>query len=156
MTDRARGVAAASRLPPHSFPVRVYYEDTDAAGIVYYANYLKYAERARTEMMRGYGVAHAEMVERDGVMFAVRRCEIDYLRPARLDDLLDVETRLVEVGGATIDAEQIVRRAGDDLVRIRIRLACLDARGRPARLPAAVRATLAGAGPAPNSRTPNL
>ena len=156
MTDRARGVSAAAQLPPHSFPVRVYYEDTDAAGIVYYASYLKYAERARTEMMREFGVAHAAMVEQDGVMFAVRRCEIDYLRPARLDDLLDVETRLVEVGGATIDAEQVVRRSGDDLVRIRIRLACLDGRGRPARLPAAVRATLAGAGQAPHSRTPNL
>lgn len=132
-----------AQMQPHSFPVRVYYEDTDAAGIVYYANYLKYAERARTEMMREAGVPHQTMVEREGVMFAVRHCEIDYLRPARLDDLLEVETRLLEVGGATVDAEQVVRRAGDDLVRIRVRLACLDSRGRPARMPASIRTALA-------------
>lgn len=147
MTECAHGESAVAHLPPHSFPIRVYYEDTDAAGIVYYANYLKYAERARTEMMRDAGVSHAAMVEREGVMFAVRRCEVDYLRPARLDDLLEVETRLVDVGGATIEAEQVVRRAGDVLVRIRIRLACLDSRGRPARLPAPIRATLAAGRP---------
>jgi acyl-CoA thioester hydrolase len=143
MIERARQSRTAVDMPPHSFPIRVYYEDTDAAGIVYYANYLKYAERARTEMMREAGVPHQTMVERDGVMFAVRRCEVDYIRPARLDDLLDVETRLLEVGGATLEAEQVVRRAADDLVRIRIRLACLDGRGRPARLPASIRAALA-------------
>jgi acyl-CoA thioester hydrolase len=145
MTERRRGVRKTPQLPPHRYALRVYYEDTDAGGIVYYANYLKFAERARTEMMRDAGVPHAAMVARDGVSFAVRRCEVDYLSPARLDDLLDVETRLIEVGGASLEAEQIVRRDGDDLARIRIRLACLDAKGRPSRLPAPVRAALAAA-----------
>jgi acyl-CoA thioester hydrolase len=129
--------------------MRVYYEDTDAGGIVYYANYLKFAERARTEMMRLSGVPHAEMVARDGVMFAVRRCEVDYLRAARLDDLIEVESRLLAVGGASIELLQVVRRDGDDLVRIRIRLACIDARGRAARLPISVRAALAAAASTP-------
>lgn len=143
MTERRRRARVPAALPPHRYALRVYYEDTDAAGIVYHANYLKFAERARTEMMREAGVPHAAMVEREKVMFAVRRCEVDYLRPARLDDLLDVETRLVEIGGATVGIEQIVRRAGDDLARLRIDLACLDVNGRPSRLPASVRAVLA-------------
>ena len=148
MTETARRQEAAAQLPVHRYSSRVYYEDTDAGGIVYHANYLRFAERARTEMMRAAGVPHAEMVARDGVMFAVSRCEVDYLRPARLDDLLDIETRLVEVGRATVDLEQIVRREGVDLARIRIRLACVDANGRPTRVPAAVRAAMAGAPPA--------
>lgn len=143
--DRRRS-AAPLGVPSHRHALRVYYEDTDAGGIVYYANYLKFAERARTEMMRQAGVPHAEMVARDGVMFAVRRCEVDYLGSARLDDLLDIETRLLKVGGASLEAEQIIRRDGDDLARLRIRLACIDRDGRPARLPAAVRAALAAAG----------
>lgn len=130
--------------PPaeHRFPVRVYYEDTDAGGVVYYANYLRFAERARTEMMREMGADHAEMVRRHGLSLAVRRCEIDYLRPAHLDDLLEVGTRLVACGGATLDAEQVVRRKREDLVRLRIRLACIGPAGRPARLPAPVRSLL--------------
>src|SRR6202041_3544965 len=88
----ARGRGAVSA---HHFPVRVYYEDTDAAGIVYYANYLKFAERARTEMMRESGSNHRELGEAFDAAFAVSRCEIDYLKPALLDDLLTVETRVL-------------------------------------------------------------
>lgn len=128
--------------PPHCFPVRVYYEDTDAGGIVYYANYLKFAERARTEMMRAAGASHSGMVNRFGCSFAVRRCEVDYIRPARLDDLLDVETRILELGGATIDAEQLVMRDGTELARIRIRLACITATGRAVRIPAEIRTAI--------------
>ena len=124
----------------HRFPVRVYYEDTDAGGIVYYANYLKFAERARTEMLRDMGAPCVDLVRRQGLSFAVRRCEVDYLRPARLDDRLEVETRLLGVGGATLDAEQTVRR--DDDVLVRVRLACMSSAGRPARLPAALRSVL--------------
>ena len=119
----AEPAAAASGVidgGTHVYPVRVYYDDTDAAGIVYYANYLRMAERARTEMLRTLGAAPAEIAAAHDVNFAVRRCEIDFLRPARLDDLLDVETRLLELGGASVDAEQIVKRDGADLVRLRI------------------------------------
>ena len=80
-------------------PLRVYYEDTDAAGIVYHANYLKFAERGRTEMLRELGFEHSASREESGTLFTVRRCSIDYLAPARLDDALTVDTRVVEIGG---------------------------------------------------------
>jgi acyl-CoA thioester hydrolase len=131
-----------ARAPAHEFQVRVYYEDTDAAGLVYYANYLKFAERARTEMLRQQGTDHATMLRSTGLGFVVRHCEIDYVKPARLDDLLRVTTRVAAVGGATLDLDQDVLRGHDILVCIRIGLALLGAAGRPARLPATLRAAL--------------
>ena len=97
-------------------PVRVYYEDTDAAGIVYYANYLKFAERGRTEMMRQLGFAHSGIRQESGIIFTVRRLSADYRMPARLDDALTVDTRIVEVGAATLLLDQEIRRAGVLLV----------------------------------------
>src|SRR3954464_10182086 len=96
--------------PPsiHRFGVRVYYEDTDAGGVVYHATYLRYAERARTEALRDAGIPHAELVERFGLMFMVRRAEIDYVRAAVLDDLLVIETETMDVGGATVLLRQAV------------------------------------------------
>ena len=133
----------------HVFPVRVYYEDTDAAGIVYYVNYLKFAERARTEMLRLLGRGQQQMMEREGVAFAVKSCRIEYFRPARLDDALEVRTGLVEVGGASLKLRQRVLRdrgdgRGSDLLAdILIRLAVVDRTGKPTRLPADLRAALA-------------
>ncbi len=124
----------------HRFAVRVYYEDTDAAGMVYYANYLKFAERARTEWMRLLGVSHSELGADTGAGWAVRRCEIDYLRPARLDDELEVCTRILGLGGASAEIEQVVRRDGVDIARLALTLAFITPAGRPARLPAALRA----------------
>jgi len=126
----------------HRWPVRVYYEDTDAAGIVYYANYLKFAERARTELMRHAGSSHSEMMETFDAAFAVARCEIDYLKPARLDDLLTVETRIIEIGAAVIRLDQRVLKEGELLASLNIRIACLNRKGRPQRLPEPVRAAL--------------
>lgn len=120
-------------------PVRVYYEDTDAAGIVYYANYLKFAERARTEMMRDLSGGHYAQMLADGMAFVVRRCIVDYAKPARLDDLLEVHSRALHVGAASLSAEQIVRRDGEELVGIEVKLGCVDANGRPARIPAGLR-----------------
>lgn len=127
----------------HRFQIRVYYEDTDVAGMVYYANYLKYAERARTEMLRAAGSSHGEMAERYDTVFAVSRCEVDYLRPALLDDLLTVETRVVDVGAALIRLDQRVLRGEELLTRIMIRIACLNRKGRPLRLADPVRESLA-------------
>ncbi|MGE0118236.1 MAG: tol-pal system-associated acyl-CoA thioesterase [Dongiaceae bacterium] len=127
----------------HRFPVRVYYEDTDAAGIVYYANYLKFAERARSEWLRELGDAERAALTAGGLVFVVRRCAVDYLQPARLDDLLEVETRVTAFAGATLELQQIVRRAALDLVVLQVALACVNAAGRPARLPAVLRAALA-------------
>jgi acyl-CoA thioester hydrolase len=130
----------------HRFPIRVYYEDTDAAGMVYYANYLRFAERARTEMMREAGSSHSEMIETFDTLFAVSRCEVDYLKPARLDDLLSVETRVMEVGGAVVRLDQRIQRDGDLLARLIIRIACLNRKGRPQRLPEPVRVALTAYG----------
>jgi len=127
----------------HRYQLRVYYEDTDAAGIVYYANYLKFIERARTEMMREAGVSHSHLMASRGIAFIVRRCLADFRAPARLDDLLEVRTRLLALGGASIDAEQVVWHGQDSLVRCEIRLACIDRTGRPVRLPEEVHAALA-------------
>ncbi|MFO1060476.1 MAG: tol-pal system-associated acyl-CoA thioesterase [Dongiaceae bacterium] len=134
--------AGGDRLGAHRLGVRVYYEDTDAGGIVYHANYLRFAERARTEMMRHHGPSHAEMIATAGVAFAVRRCAVEYLRPARLDDWLEVESVVMGVGAATLDLRQTVRRGAETLTELDVRLVCIDTAGRPARLPPPVRAAL--------------
>jgi acyl-CoA thioester hydrolase len=127
----------------HVFPLRVYYEDTDAGGVVYHANYLRFAERARSEMLRALGIPHTQMLRDDGLAWTVSRCEVDFVRPARLDDALEVHSRLLEIGGASLWAEQIVRRDKNDCARLKLRLACVDGTGRPARLPDSVRGALA-------------
>lgn len=126
----------------HVFPVRVYYEDTDAGGVVYYANYLKFAERARTELLRLAGMNQSAILAEDGVAFAVRHCAADFLKPARLDDALAIHTRVVAVNGASVEMHQAVRRDGEDMVRLRIKLACMTKPGRASRIPAPVRAVL--------------
>jgi len=129
-------------LPIHSFPLRVYYEDTDAAGMVYHANYLKFAERGRSEMLRSFGFPHRKLAAEDGVGFAVRRCSVDYLAPARLEDALTVDTTLAGIGAATLTVHQQIRRDGQLLVDIDMLVACIGRDGRPRRLPSALRAAL--------------
>lgn len=132
-----------AEAPAHRFPVRVYWEDTDASGIVYHASYLRFAERARTELLRQIGLHQAALLAEEGVAFAVRRCEIDYLAPARLDDALEVETRVAVMARASLSLEQVIRRSGAVLARLLLRVACLDRAGRPVRLPSLVRASFA-------------
>ena len=123
----------------HIHPIRVYFEDTDAGGMVYYANYLKFAERARTEMLRSAGISHAEMVAQDGLMLVVKRCVAEYHRSARLDDELSVETRVSAVAGASILLDQAVRRGSETLVEITVTIACVTKEGRATRLPERLR-----------------
>lgn len=126
----------------HRFEVRVYYEDTDLAGIVYYANYLKFIERARSEWVRGAGVDQVRLRADRGLVFAVRRVEADYLRPAVFDDLLEVRTALVEVGGARLVLDQDIWRGEERLFAARVVLVCVGADMRAARIPAELRAVL--------------
>jgi acyl-CoA thioester hydrolase len=126
----------------HVFPVRVYYEDTDAGGVVYYANYLKFAERARTEMMHLLADGYGELLADGEIAFAVRRCEADFLAPARLDDLLEVRTTVTDASGSSVTAEQVIRHDESDITRLRMRLACVNQAGRPTRIPSALRAAL--------------
>jgi len=126
-------------IPPngrHCYAIRVYYEDTDAGGVVYHATYLRYAERARTEALRDLGVPHTEMVGRFGVMFMVRRLEVDYQRGARLDEALTVETEVLEAGGATVRLRQTVRNKDGVCAVLAVRLACVRLEGnKPGRIP---------------------
>ena len=120
---------------PHTFPLRVYYEDTDAQGIVYHANYLKFTERARTEMMRDAGFDHAAFAQTEGSFFVMRKAEIDYLAPARLDDLLIVETAVVQIGNASVTLQQNIVRNGQIVVESRVVLVCINKDGKPVRVP---------------------
>ncbi|MGI3163308.1 tol-pal system-associated acyl-CoA thioesterase [Pseudooceanicola sp. 200-1SW] len=123
----------------HRFDLRVYYEDTDLAGIVYYANYLKFIERARSEWVRDLGIDQAAMKAETGQVFAVRRVVADYLAPARFDDRLTVETRVQKVTPARITLTQDVLRAEERLFASEVTLVALDARGGATRLPAVLR-----------------
>ena len=127
----------------HRFPLRVYYEDTDLAGIVYYANYLKFIERGRSEWVRALGIDQTRLRADRGIVFAVRRVEADYLAPARFDDLLAVETRAVALTGARIVLDQTVLRGTERLFQARVTLVCLTETGAPARVPADIRPLLA-------------
>jgi acyl-CoA thioester hydrolase len=126
----------------HRFDCRVYYEDTDLAGIVYYANYLRFIERARSEWVRSLGIDQGRLRAERGIVFAVRRVEADYLRPARFDDLLTVQTRATRLTAARIELAQDVRRGDERLFAAAVVLVCLTAAGTPARVPREVAARL--------------
>ncbi|MBQ0805550.1 MAG: tol-pal system-associated acyl-CoA thioesterase [Sulfitobacter sp.] len=122
----------------HTLPIRVYYEDTDMAGIVYYANYLRYIERARSDWVREVGIDQLEM-KADGVVFAVRRVEADYIAPAVFDDLLEVRTWATSIGPARMEMAQEVWRGDTVLFRAAVTIVCISASGKPCRLPAKLR-----------------
>lgn len=123
----------------HHFPVSVYYEDTDAGGIVYHANYLRFMERGRSEMLRYLGFEHRVLLAEEGVSFAVRGMTIEFVTPGRLDDRLEVETRITDIGGASFCVAQEVRRDGVLLAEANLKLVVITPAGKAARLPKAVR-----------------
>lgn len=125
------------------WPVRVYWEDTDAGGVVYYANYLKFMERARSEWLRSKGFEQDALRDQSGVIFVVRRVEIDYLAPARFNDALDVSVVLHEAGRASLVVRQELLRGGERLARAEVTLACVDAaRFKPVKMPEPLLQTL--------------
>ncbi|HEY9145709.1 MAG TPA: tol-pal system-associated acyl-CoA thioesterase [Thiobacillus sp.] len=118
------------------WPVRVYWEDTDAGGVVYYANYLKFMERARSEWLRSFGFEQDVLREEAGVVFVVRRVEIDYLSPARFNEQLEVSVNLHEMGRASLSVRQELMRGSDRLAEAVVTLACVDAaRFKPVKIP---------------------
>ncbi len=121
---------------PFAWPVRVYYEDTDAGGVVYYANYLKFTERARTEWLRNHGFEQTDLAQVYGVVFVVRAFAIEYLRPARFNDALQVTVELIKVGAGQIDLVQRVMRGHEELATAQVKVVCVRlATMRPVRLP---------------------
>ena len=127
----------------HILPLRIYYEDTDAQGIVYYANWLRFLERGRTELLRMIGLEHGALRAESGINWVVRRCTIDYLKPARLDEIVDIVTACGEMRGASLDMIQEARRGEEVLVRAELLVACMGESGRPARLPLQARNAIA-------------
>ena len=128
--------AALPQAEPFSWPVRVYYEDTDAGGVVYYANYLKFTERARTEWLRAMGFEQTDLAERHGIVFVVRSAAVEYLRPARFNDELRVGVELIKVGAGQIDLVQRVLRGEELLAVATVKVACVGLHTmRPTRIP---------------------
>jgi acyl-CoA thioester hydrolase len=128
----------------HHFPVRVYFADTDAAGMVYYANYFRFAERARTEMMRQAGFDHNELYKRLGLLLGVYACDARYVRPAWLDDVIEVRTQVIEVGGASMRLRQDMWREEEEIARLGVRLVCIGSNGKATLLPDDVRDKVQG------------
>ncbi|HEY5732820.1 MAG TPA: tol-pal system-associated acyl-CoA thioesterase [Methyloceanibacter sp.] len=129
----------------HVLPIRIYFEDTDFAGVVYHANFLKFCERGRTDFIRLLGIHHQELAAPDAgapAVFVVRRIEIDYLKPGRLDDVLEVVTRCAEIGGASLTLDQEVRRGDTVLARARVIVVLVSSSGKPQRIGTLIRSAL--------------
>jgi acyl-CoA thioester hydrolase len=139
---------------PQSLDVRVYYEDTDFSGVVYHASYLRFFERGRTELLRGLGVEHTRIFAggpAEGSHFVVRMMTIDFIRPALMDDLLRIETRIASVGGASIEMGQRILRGADVLVAAKVKIALVSG-GKPRRIPAELSASLLATASDPRGR----
>ena len=132
MTERWPLIAGRREGDAHVLPVRIYYEDTDAGGVVYHANYLRFCERGRSDFLRLLDIHHHGL---DDAGFVVRRMVCDFLMPAKLDDLVEVETRLLSFAGARLELDQRVTRNGGLLFSAAVTVALVDSRGRPKRLP---------------------
>ncbi len=141
MTIKVTAAQGAFGEGRHVFPIRVYYEDTDFSGIVYHANYLRFIERARTEMLREKDIHQGEILAGEKLFFVVARMNIDFLRPARMDDLLIVETRPAKIGAAILELDQIVRRDEEVLFTARVFIAAVS-NGKARRLPREIREKL--------------
>ena len=125
----------------HTFPVRVYYEDTDMGGVVYHANYLRFIERARSDWVRKLGNDQNAMRDA-GIVWVVRRIECDYIAAARFDDELVIETEMTSISGARLVMDQVVKRGDDVIFEAQVTAVCMNEKGRPVRLPAEIRALL--------------
>lgn len=143
--DKWPDIAGRIEGETHVLPVRVYFEDTDCAGVVYHANFIKFCERARSDFIRLLGIDAtrlAEPKEGEPAVFVVRRVEIDYLKPGRMDDLLEVVTTCAEIGSASLVLQQDVRRDGAPIVRARVTVVLVSRAGKPQRIGNLVREAL--------------
>jgi len=126
----------------HTFNCRVYYEDTDAAGIVYYANYLKFIERARTETLRKFGISQSVVKEKYGIIFVVKTIFADYCKPAKLDDFMEIRTVFLRFGTVSLELKQEIFVKENIIFKAQIKLGVLDSNGNPKRLPMSIKEKL--------------
>lgn len=126
----------------HHADYRIYYEDTDAGGVVYHANYIKFAERARSDALRELGISQHYLRETLHLLFVVRHCEIEFLAPTRLDDIITLTSRIRRFGHSSMQLEQIVRKETLELARLGVQIVCIDAGWKPTRIPADIRDAL--------------
>ncbi len=127
----------------HLLPVRIYYEDTDFSGVVYHANYVRYLERGRSDSLRLAGVHHRDLWAREEPLaFTVQRLEIDFVRPAQIDDILEVRTLYTRASGARVEARQAILRGQEEILRAHVFAACINREGRPRRMPPEVMETM--------------
>ena len=126
----------------HRFPTQIYWEDTDAVGTVYYANYLEFLERGLSDQVRGASIDQTALLDNEGVMFPMRLCEINYLQTSHLDDQIEVRTRVQKIGGANMEMGLDIHRGDEHTVRSKVRLACVGRSGRPQLLAAHICAAL--------------
>ena len=131
-------------MTAHNIDIRVYYEDTDAGGIVFYANYLRFAERGRTEYLRDLGYENKSLMDKQGVIFVVRKVEADYLTPSYLDDMLRMETSVIELKNASFKMKQSLFRHNELIFSVDVILVCVDRAGKPVRLPDELRTAMEG------------
>lgn len=125
-------------MSPAAFDFRVYYEDTDAGGVMYHASHLCFAERARTEWLRGLGIEQDVLRRESGIIFVVRRMKVEYLAPARLDDLLQVTSEIHHIGHTSLDLRQTIRRNSELLAELEVKIVAVGINGKPTRLPEAI------------------
>jgi acyl-CoA thioester hydrolase len=136
-------IADMSKSKVFSLPVRVYFQDTDAGGVVYHANYLNFMERARTEWLRAHGYSNAGLMKEFGVVFVVRSMKLDYLKPALLDDLLDVTAQIKDIGRSRLTLTQSILRRDEVLTEAEVHLVCVSlASFKPASVPEVLRMQL--------------
>ena len=145
--EPAAGLGGRLEGGAHILPVRIYFEDTDFSGVVYHGSYVRFMERGRTDYLRLLGVGHDALDKGEHgepLAFAVRRMTIEFLKPARIDDIIEIETSVGELGGARIVLAQTVRRGAELLVTAEVTVALINAAGQPRRIPEAVRERLSG------------
>jgi acyl-CoA thioester hydrolase len=145
MTETWPDLAGRIEGETHVLPIRVYFEDTDCAGVVYHANFLKFCERGRSDFIRLLGIEHqglADPEQGEPSVFVVRRVEIDYLKPGRMDDVLEIVTSCAEIGSASLVLRQDVRRDGTLIVSARVSVVLVSQAGKPQRLGAIIRGAL--------------
>jgi acyl-CoA thioester hydrolase len=146
--DLAGRIVTGAAGQHHVLPVRVYFEDTDAGGVVYHASYVRFAERGRTDFLRLLGTDARRLIDgsdnREPAAFVVRRMSCDFLRPSRMDDLLEVETRVKEIGGASVTLIQTIMRDGARIFEAEVTVVLVSVSGKPLRLSEAVRGAFEG------------